>query len=127
MPTIRETILAALHARLSALTPEYRGADIRCGLNERLGCGTNRILASAAIADAAFLCICSTPIAAPRCESSKRLFAGISFSQNRGYALVRTGRTIDTRGKAPGRLSALKVDTKWFAAAAKDVSTATAE
>ena len=25
---------------IGGLTPEYRGADIRCGLNERLGCGT---------------------------------------------------------------------------------------
>ena len=24
---------------IGGLTPEYRGADIRCGLNERLGCG----------------------------------------------------------------------------------------
>jgi hypothetical protein len=24
---------------IGGLKPEYRGADIRCGLNERLGCG----------------------------------------------------------------------------------------
>lgn len=27
---------------IGGLTPEYRGADIRCGLNERLGCGRRR-------------------------------------------------------------------------------------
>ncbi len=27
---------------IGGLTPEYRGADIRCGLNERPGCGQNR-------------------------------------------------------------------------------------
>lgn len=26
---------------IGGLTPEYRGADIRGGLNERLGCGPN--------------------------------------------------------------------------------------
>lgn len=29
---------------IGGLTPEYRGADIRCGLNERLGCGQTRLL-----------------------------------------------------------------------------------
>ena len=27
---------------IGGLTPEYRGADIRCGLNERLVCKTER-------------------------------------------------------------------------------------
>ena len=31
---------------IGGLTPEYRGADIRCGLNERLGCGPSRRSAS---------------------------------------------------------------------------------
>ena len=29
---------------IGGLTPEYRGADIRCGLNERLGCGQSRLM-----------------------------------------------------------------------------------
>jgi hypothetical protein len=28
---------------IGGLTPEYRGADIRCGLNERLGCGQSEL------------------------------------------------------------------------------------
>ena len=28
---------------IGGLTPEYRGADIRCGLNELLGCGQTRL------------------------------------------------------------------------------------
>ncbi len=29
---------------IGGLTPEYRGADIRCGLNERLGCGLSGLV-----------------------------------------------------------------------------------
>ena len=29
---------------IGGLTPEYRGADIRCGLNERLGCGQTGLM-----------------------------------------------------------------------------------
>lgn len=39
---------------IGGLTPEYRGADIRCGLNERLGCGTFPTLVLGYVADAAF-------------------------------------------------------------------------
>jgi hypothetical protein len=51
---------------IGGLTPEYRGADIRCGLNERLGCGTDPTFAHAAIADAASIFVCGRSTAAPQ-------------------------------------------------------------
>ena len=49
---------------IGGLAPEHRGADIRCGLNERLGCGTDPTFAHAAVADAASLRGCGALVAA---------------------------------------------------------------
>ena len=82
---------------IGGLTPEYRGADIRCGLNERLGCGTLLPFADAANASAESVCTCGDEKSAMQRFSPNRTFKAAQTGRIQTAHSLRYGRTGKTR------------------------------